>query len=528
MKIKESKAFLSYRWAPASVCLLAFVLRLIHLPGRPLWYDEAFSVQYAALSADRMIYGTVTPVQGGGAAEVHPLLYYFLLHGWMRLAGLSPLAVRFLSVMLGMITVVILWQLADWWFDRRAGLTVGLLAATNPFHVAYSQETRMYALLGLGAVTATSGLLRALDRPETRSVLTPARGSAEVNRSGSRALSPQWWLFILGSAITLYAHNVGAFVLVALHLLVAATPRWRRHLPKLALADLAVLILFSPWLIKVLPGQIGIVRSGYWLSTPGLDEVIRATMLPVLTFYEPAPGWLLGLGLFTSLLLLIVLALQASRSRSRARWFLILTWMPVLLAFLISRWQPVYLERALLPSALFYLVAAGWLLSRQSLAPFIRISLGILLMLSTIGSLTIHYLHDEFPRPPFREAVSYLEEHVAPGDAVVHTNKLTYLPMHTYSSDLPGAFLADPPGSPQDTLSDPTQEAFGIFATPTITAAVGDADRAWVVYFPREVREARAICGDHAAFRWLDNRFLRAQDQQFSDLMITLYRRRAD
>ena len=528
MKTREKNSFPFRRSAPVAVCLVAFGLRLIHLAGRPLWYDEAFSVQYAALSADRMIFGTVTPVQGSGAAEVHPLLYYFLLHGWMRLAGLSPLAARFLSVMLGMITVVILWRLAAWCFDRRAALTVGLLAATNPFHVAYSREARMYALLGLGAVTATSGLLRALDRPETVSVVTPARGSAGVNRSGSRALSAQWWLFILGSAITLYAHNLGAFVLVALHLLVAATPRWRRHLPKLALADLAVLILFSPWLIKVLPGQIGIVRNGYWLSTPGVDEVIRAIMLPVLTFYESAPGWLLGLGLFTSLLLFILLALQASRSHSRVRWFLVLTWVPVLLALVISCWQPVYLERALLPSALFYLVAAGWLLTRHSLAPFIRISLGALLILSTIGSLTIHYPYDEFPRPPFQEAISYLEEHVAPGDAVVHTNKLTYLPMHTYSPDLPGAFLADPPGSPQDTLSHPTQEAFGIFATPTITAAVEDADRAWVVYFPREVREARAICGDHAAFRWLDNHFVRGQDQQFSDLMITLYRRRAD
>jgi hypothetical protein len=56
---------------------------------------------------------------------------------------------------------------------------------------------------------------------------------------------------------------------------------------------------------------------------------------------------------------------------------------------------------------------------------------------------------------------------------VVHTNKLTYLPMRYYAPDLPGVFLADPPGSPQDTLARPTQEALGFFATPTITEAVG-------------------------------------------------------
>jgi hypothetical protein len=145
-----------------AILLLSFALRLIHLEGRDLWYDEAFAVLYASMSPERMIYGTVGPMQGAGAADVHPLLYYSLLHSWMALAGRSPLAVRFLSVALGMVTVALLVRMAAWSFDRRTGLVVGLLAATNPFHVAYSQEARMYALLGLAAVAAAWGLLRAL------------------------------------------------------------------------------------------------------------------------------------------------------------------------------------------------------------------------------------------------------------------------------------------------------------------------------------------------------------------------------
>ena len=112
-----------------AVVLTALALRLINLNGRPLWYDEAFAVLYAGLSPARMLYGTVTPVAGAGAADVHPLLYYFLLHGWMGLVGRSPLTVRFLSVGLGMITVALLWRLAAWCFGRRTGLMVGLLCA---------------------------------------------------------------------------------------------------------------------------------------------------------------------------------------------------------------------------------------------------------------------------------------------------------------------------------------------------------------------------------------------------------------
>ena len=100
------------RLTAVAVLLLAFGLRMVHIQGRPLWYDETFTVLYGSLSPERMVYGTVTPVQGAGAADVHPLLYYILLHGWMGLVGQSPLAVRFLSVGLGMLTVVLLWRLA--------------------------------------------------------------------------------------------------------------------------------------------------------------------------------------------------------------------------------------------------------------------------------------------------------------------------------------------------------------------------------------------------------------------------------
>ena len=491
------------------VLLVAFGLRICCLQGRSLGYDEAFAVLYASLSPARMVYGTVTPVEGAGAADVHPLLYYFLLHGWMGLAGRSPFAVRFLSVGLGMVTVALLWRLAAWCFDWRTGRVVGMLAAANPFHVAYSQETRMYALLGLAAVIAAYGLIRALDG---------GRGRGET--------SNRWWaLYAGGAALTLYAHNLGAFALLALHLLVLWRRQWRRQVPALVLSDLVALALFSPWLVGVLPGQLGFVGKGYWLAAPGVEEAARSIMFPVLTFYEPTPAWLLGLGLFAGLALLALLALRVWRTRSRAGWFLLLCWVPVLLLFVVSQWRPVYLERALLPSALFYLVAAGWLLARGGLPRLLRLGLAALLVVTTAGSLGRHYTYAQFPRPPFQQVVNYLQGHVAPDDVVVHTNKLTYFPMRVYDPDLAGVFLADPPGSPQDTLALPTQEALGIFATPAITSAAGTAQHLWLVYFPREVEEARAVGMEHPALTWLQGRFVEVDREQFADLVVAHYRR---
>jgi len=473
------------------------------LQERDLWYDEAFAVLYSSLSPEQMVYGTVTPVSDAGAADVHPLLYYFILHGWMGLAGSSPLAARFLSVILGMITVGLLWRLADGSMGRRVGLAAALLAAANPFHVAYSQEARMYALLALAAVAATWGLLRALG---------DSRG--------------RWWiLYVVGAALTLYAHNLGAFHLAALHFLVLARRQWRRRLAALLLADAAVAALFLPWLLAVLPGQLGFVGRGYWVAPPGVEQLVRASMLPILTFYEQGPVWLTALALSTGLLLLALLLRQSMRRQGPVAWFVLLAWGPVVLLFIVSLIRPVYLERALLPSSLFYLVAIGWLFAGARLPRAIWLVLTAMMVAATGASLANHYAYSGFPRPPFAEAAAYLEAHVEAGDAVVHTNKLSYFPMLLYDPDMPAAFLADPPGSPQDTLALPTQEALGIYATAGISEAVGGVDRVWLVYFEREIEETRQMGEEHVALSWIQDRYRQTERQSFEGLEVVLLER---
>jgi 4-amino-4-deoxy-L-arabinose transferase-like glycosyltransferase len=520
VSVNERWRTLFERLVPVLVLWLALVLRLINLSGRPLWYDEAFAVLYASLDHEQMVYGTVTPVEGAGAADVHPLLYYFSLHGWMGLAGHSPFAARFFSVIFGMITVALLWRLAAWCFDRWVGLAVGLLTAVNPFHVAYSREARMYALLGLAAVLAAWGLLRALEsamRPQRR-----AGGCGFFIFHFSLDHWKWWMIYAAGAALTLHAHNLGAFVVLALNLLALVRRRWWRLLPALLLSDLVALVLFGPWLVGVLPGQLGFIERAYWLGAPGAVEAVRALMLPVLTFYEVPAPWLLWIGLFVSLVLLILLMLRAWRVRSRAGWFLLLCWAPIVTLFAAAQWRPVYLERALLPSALFYLVAVGWLLARGGLPRFLNAGLAGLLIVTVAGSLVGHYAYARFPRPPFREATAYLQERVEPADAIVHTNKLTFFPMHVYAADLAGKFLADQPGSPEDTLALPTQEALGIFATPTMAEAVGSTERVWLVYFTEELEQ---MGGDHPALAWLERDFVEVGQERFNDLVVALYRR---
>src|ERR1051325_2274476 len=133
-----SSIFSNRRWLPFTlIIVLAIGLRLINLGGRALWDDEAFAVLFAEKGLSAMLYGTLTPV-AGGAADIHPLLYYSALNVWMHFFGESAFTVRLLSVIFGVATVAVIYLLGKTLFDERTGLVGALITASAPFQVAFS------------------------------------------------------------------------------------------------------------------------------------------------------------------------------------------------------------------------------------------------------------------------------------------------------------------------------------------------------------------------------------------------------
>lgn len=119
------------------VLLLALGLRLPLITGS-LWLDEA--IEALALM------GRQGPLLKYALADFQPPLYHFVLYGWTRLAGFSELALRTPSLLAGLGTVWLVMKIGQTVASRKVGYFAGLLAATNPLLVYYSQEGRTYAL----------------------------------------------------------------------------------------------------------------------------------------------------------------------------------------------------------------------------------------------------------------------------------------------------------------------------------------------------------------------------------------------
>jgi mannosyltransferase len=493
----------SGRWILILILLTGFGLRLYRLADKEMWYDEAFAVVYAEKELASIVRGTVTPVEGA-AADIHPLLYYFFLHGWLEV-GQSPFVARFPSVVFGLLSLCLVYRIGRELFETRVGLLASVLTAVSPFHIWYSQEARMYSLLCLSSLLSIYFFVKAWQEDRWS----------------------YWMAFAFCSALSLYAHNLAFLVTFTLVVFVLATRRWDR-LPRVLAACLVISLLFLPWLVLV-PGQFAKVQQAYWVAKPGPSELVRT--LIVFTVNLPVPDWLLPLALFYSLLLLTLTLYRTFRPSIRRtvhgpRWAMGFTlglfFVPVLTMFVISQLKSVYIERAVLICALAYYIAVARTLLKPQLPRLVLLSLAPVPLLIAV-SLGYQYTYSFFPRSPFRDANAYLREHVEPGDVIIHDNKLSFFPSHYYDRSLPQAYLGDAPGSPTDTLALPTQEVLGLLAQPDIGHATGEARRVWFVVFQRALDEARELGVENPSKAWLEARYHLSSSIRYNDLVIYLY-----
>jgi 4-amino-4-deoxy-L-arabinose transferase-like glycosyltransferase len=218
------------------LALVALALRLYRLDGQSLWNDEGTSVALAQRD--------LVTIAHNAANDIHPPLYYYLLHYWLRLGGAGEAAARSLSALAGAATVLATYALGRRFWGAKTAALGGILAALSPLSIYYAQEARMYALVtlfALLAVWAGDHLRQALDQGAPRAMLKHAA------------------LYLLASVAAVYTHYIAFTVLLALNVAVAlwwagqlrtAEGGWQRW--KFAAGWLGVHLLllaaYAPWL----------------------------------------------------------------------------------------------------------------------------------------------------------------------------------------------------------------------------------------------------------------------------------------
>lgn len=122
--------------------ILAFILRIFSI-NQSLWLDEATSAIVARdLNPSEILYYF-------SRTDFHPPLYYLFLDIWTTLFGTGEFILRLPSVLFGVATVAFTYKIAQLFSKKTLPMLSGILMATAPLHIYYSQEARMYSLATL-------------------------------------------------------------------------------------------------------------------------------------------------------------------------------------------------------------------------------------------------------------------------------------------------------------------------------------------------------------------------------------------
>ena len=248
-----------------AILLLAAFLRFHRLNAQSFWNDEGNSARIAER--------TPALILEGAEGDIHPPGYYLLLHYWRAAFGQSEFALRSLSVVAGLALVLCTYLLGSRLLSESAGLMAAFLGALSPLAVYYSQEARMYALLGALSVASTYLLL---------CLLMDVKGqTGDSKHPASRSsLLGHLVLYVVTSAAGLYTQYAFPFVLFVhngifgLWWLSGARASARRFhwLGWWAGTQVAVTFLYLPWLPTALQSVIG------WSSAGRTYELIPALL----------------------------------------------------------------------------------------------------------------------------------------------------------------------------------------------------------------------------------------------------------
>jgi mannosyltransferase len=415
-----------------TILVLATALRIFHLGAQSFWLDEA----YSALIARR----TWIEIINSTAQDTQTPLHYFLLHLFLGLND-SDVSARLLSAIFGVLAIPLLHGLATRLFNEKIGMLSALLLAVNPFHVFYSQEARMYSLLGFLSLLAIFFFWRAWQE-----------GKAS-----------DWLGFSLSAAAALHTHIMAFLVLVALGIFGLldwhrAKARWGAWIASMGL----IALLFLPWLLY-LPGQIARVANGFWVETPSILETLTTLQLFLFGYALPpllsVAALLVGLYTLSITFLASWRAMRKEKEKRQSLLFLLcLSIIPIASSFLISVVYPIFLARTLIPSALTILVLLAWGLTR------IHRPVAIVLVVAGLGLTSIsignYYTQPAYAKPPIRAAANYVQSHFQPGDTVIHSSDSSYLAFAYYQPDLDRHF---PTGDP-DYATETTRSRTGYIA----------------------------------------------------------------
>ena len=235
-----------------ALIILGIIFITIPVFHNNLWFDESYSVGMANKS--------FIDIWQIGSNDVHPILYYWILHLIYIIFGSNIYLYRIASMIPIAILGILGYTHIKKDFGEKEGILFSFFTFFLPIASVYSGEIRMY----------TWGMLF---------VTIMAIYAYRIYKKSS---TKNWIIFAIFSLASAYTHyyalaTAGIINLVLfIYLLKNAIKQksYTKELKSFTISAIVQIILYIPWLYSLL-NQITGVSKGYWISAPSAKLLLQ-------------------------------------------------------------------------------------------------------------------------------------------------------------------------------------------------------------------------------------------------------------
>ncbi|MEK7521777.1 MAG: glycosyltransferase family 39 protein [Patescibacteria group bacterium] len=383
--------------------------------NQSFWLDEAISVKAAILPLKDLLF-VFSP------GDFHPPLYYLVLKLWISIFGTSETAVRSLSLVFALLSVLLLFFIAKKLFNKFVAISSASLLATAPLLFYYSQEARMYAMSVFASLLVVWCFINI------------------VYNKNSRMLN--WVSFIISSSLLIYTDYLpGLVLLFCAAFLIFQKKSLGVHRFAWITSFITILILFIPWLAifkKQLEVGVQVKQNApIWWETLGKTNLKQITLVPVkfligrISFYNKfVYAAFVGLFAFEFGISLWNSLKKYKESHLVWLWFLIPLSGALIFGLIMSGFS--YFRLLFLLPPFYLLVAHGiFLVNKKTGKLYFRVGLNLL-------AISIFAFTPRFWREDWRSAVLWLESDAKGQSAIsIFVTKSQQDPYMYYAKNVP-------------------------------------------------------------------------------------------
>jgi uncharacterized membrane protein len=404
------------KWVKTIVILLVLgstIFNTIVLLPQSIRLDESQSIWVSTKSIDGIL--------KVNAQDVQVPLYSIILHYWIQIFGTDITVARIPSLMFFALTLPVLFILISVVSDEPTAILGMTLFALSPFILWYSQEARTYSLITLLACLNHLYFLRFF------------------NSRGDKAKFGYFATALLG----IYSHYFFGFLLVSQGLYVMAyfiKRLWQKKAVRKAhwsffIKYILILFMFItcfiPWILFVI--RLGSAENTQPLiPKPTAFNLIQVYINFLLGFQSQAIQSLaVSLWPLFLMILFFLFTRKLSIRLAKIDYFVLTTFFPVILVYLLSLYKPIFLSRYLIIVTPSLFVLLAWILRNFEAKLISGISISMLLLM--LFSLNYQDKSELNPvKEDYRDVASTISNLVTPQDIVVLSAPFTTYPVEYY------------------------------------------------------------------------------------------------